>query len=71
MGKPVILVADRTCPNKLPFDVSPFKVLFYENTIAGREAILRNFVAYLSELLPFYEPVVNYGREVGGPERIG
>jgi len=34
MGKPTILVADKN--TKLPFDVSPFRVLFYENSIPGR-----------------------------------
>jgi hypothetical protein len=34
LGKPTILVADRS--TKLPFDVSPFRVIFYENSIPGR-----------------------------------
>lgn len=34
-GKPAILIADRTI-EKLPFDVSPFRTLFYENTIDGK-----------------------------------
>jgi hypothetical protein len=32
--KPAILIAERT--TKLPFDVSPFRTLFYDNTIAGK-----------------------------------
>lgn len=35
INKPVILLADRAL-EKLPFDVSAFRVLFYENTIAGK-----------------------------------
>lgn len=37
MKKPTILVAEG--PMKLPFDVSPFRTLFYENTIAGKAKI--------------------------------
>jgi len=32
--KPTILIAEKS--TKLPFDVSPFRVLLYENTIAGK-----------------------------------
>ena len=35
INKPTILLADRAI-DKLPFDVSPFRVLFYENTIGGK-----------------------------------
>ena len=35
-GKPTILLADKSM-GKLPFDVSPFRTLFYENTIAGKK----------------------------------
>lgn len=35
VGKPVILLADRKL-EKLPFDVSSFRVLFYENSIGGK-----------------------------------
>jgi hypothetical protein len=70
MGKPVILVADRNCPNRLPFDISPFKVLFYENTIAGRENVLRDFVGHLNAILPLYEPISRYYREISQGSRI-
>lgn len=42
LNKPTILIAEKT--TQLPFDVSPFRVLFYENTIGGKakvEASLR------------------------------
>ena len=48
LNKPTILLAERD--TKLPFDISPFRVLFYENTIAGRanfEEGLRKHVAAL------------------------
>lgn len=41
--KPTVLIAERS--TKLPFDVSPFRTIFYENTIAGKakiEEALRN-----------------------------
>lgn len=34
-GKPTILIADHEV-EKLPFDISPFRTLFYENTIDGK-----------------------------------
>ncbi|MDD8018860.1 MAG: hypothetical protein PHP42_10845 [Bacteroidota bacterium] len=37
MHKPTILVAEK--PTPLPFDVSPFRTLFYENTIAGKNKV--------------------------------
>ena len=54
LQKPTILIAEHE--RKLPFDVSPFRTLFYENTIAGKakiegglqrhlEAIQQNWVA--------------------------
>jgi hypothetical protein len=46
LNKPTILIADKS--TKLPFDVSPFRTLFYENSIAGKKKIedgLRKHVA--------------------------
>ncbi len=46
LNKPTILIAEKT--TKLPFDVSPFRTLFYENTIAGKQKIedgLRNHIS--------------------------
>jgi hypothetical protein len=37
LGKPTILVAEQG--RELPFDVSPFRTLFYENSIAGKRRI--------------------------------
>ena len=70
LGKPVILVADRNCPHKLPFDISPFKVLFYDNKIAGKESIIKDLVGYLQSFLPEYEPVNRYHREISKANRI-
>lgn len=51
-NKPTILLADKRI-EKLPFDVSPFRTLFYENTIDGKgkveEALRRHIQAILSQ----------------------
>lgn len=51
LNKPTILIAEKT--TKLPFDVSPFRTLFYENTIAGKQKIedglKKHIVAALSD----------------------
>lgn len=48
LGKPTILLSDRS-RDKLPFDVSGFRVLFYDNTIGGKskveEALRKHLVA--------------------------
>jgi nucleoside 2-deoxyribosyltransferase len=43
MGKPVIMVADEAQVAKLPFDVAATRVVFYENTIAGKRNFEENF----------------------------
>lgn len=68
--KQVILVADRHCPNKLPFDVSPFRVLFYEDKIAGKDQISKDLVSYLRNALPEYAPVVQEYERIFGSTRI-
>jgi hypothetical protein len=45
INKATILVASRD--RKLPFDVSPFRTLFYENTIGGKEKIEDDLKRYL------------------------
>lgn len=37
LRKPTVLIAERT--TDLPFDVSPFRTLLYENTIAGKNQV--------------------------------
>jgi hypothetical protein len=52
INKPTILLADRSV-EKLPFDVSAFRTLFYENTIAGKsqveEGLRRHITAVLTQ----------------------
>jgi len=48
-NKPVILLAERS--TALPFDVSAFRVLFYEDTIAGKGQFERALRKHLSAIL--------------------
>ena len=49
LNKPTILIAERA--TELPFDVSPFRVLFYENTIAGKKRIEEGLRRHLEAIL--------------------
>lgn len=49
LGKPTILIAEG--PTKLPFDVSPFRVLFYENTINGKKRVEDGLRKHLQAIL--------------------
>ena len=47
--KPAILIAERT--TKLPFDVSPFRTLFYDNTIAGKPRLEKGLAEAIRAVL--------------------
>ncbi len=49
LNKPTILIAES--PTQLPFDVSPYRVLFYENTIGGKNKIEKGLQKHLSAIL--------------------
>lgn len=53
LGKPTILLAERASLKELPFDVSPFRTLFYDNTIEGKgkveEGLRRHIRAVLEQ----------------------
>lgn len=49
LNKPTILIAEKG--TKLPFDLSPFRVLMYENSISGKEKIEESLRKYLREIL--------------------
>ena len=55
-NKPTILLAEKATA-KLPFDVSPFRTLFYDNTIGGKasfeEGLRRHIDAILRQGLSF------------------
>lgn len=49
LNKPTILIAEKA--TKLPFDVSPFRVLFYENSINGKSKVEDGLRKHLGEIL--------------------
>jgi hypothetical protein len=49
INKPTILLSDKKRA-KLPFDVSGFRTLFYENSIGGKRAVEENLSKYLQNL---------------------
>lgn len=51
LNKPTILIADKG--TKLPFDVSPFRTLFYENSIGGKKRVEEGLRKYLNSILSF------------------
>jgi hypothetical protein len=48
LQKPTILIAEG--PAQLPFDVSPFRTLFYENSIAGKAKVEAGLRAHLEAI---------------------
>lgn len=49
MKKPTILIADKN--TSLPFDVSPFRTLFYENSIGGKARVEEGLRSYLHSIM--------------------
>jgi len=49
IGKPTILLCDRK-RDKLPFDLSSFRTLFYENSIAGKSKVEQKLRKYLENI---------------------
>lgn len=49
INKPTILLCDRK-RDKLPFDISSFRTLFYENTIAGKKKVEESLKEYLKNI---------------------
>jgi hypothetical protein len=49
LKKPTILFAERS--TQLPFDVSPFRTIFYDNTIAGKSKIEEGLRKHFSEIM--------------------
>ncbi len=47
--KPTILIAEK--PTDLPFDVSGFRTLFYENTISGKKKIEEGLRKYIKDII--------------------
>ena len=51
IGKPTILLSDRK-RKRLPFDISGFRTLFYDNTIGGRAVVEARLKQHLDALRP-------------------
>jgi hypothetical protein len=49
LGKPTILLAERG--KQLPFDISGYRVLFYDNTIAGKRQVEEGLRSHLQAIL--------------------
>jgi hypothetical protein len=49
IGKPTILLSDRK-REKLPFDISGFRTLFYDNTIGGKSAVQERLRRHLESI---------------------
>lgn len=49
IGKPTILLSDKK-RSKLPFDLSSFRTLFYDNTIAGKTTVEEKLRKYLQNI---------------------
>ncbi|MDB5148309.1 MAG: hypothetical protein JWQ57_2329 [Mucilaginibacter sp.] len=49
INKPTILLCDKK-REKLPFDLSSFRTLFYENTIAGKKKVETSLTKYLENI---------------------
>lgn len=49
IGKPTILLCDKK-REKLPFDLSGFRTLFYENSIAGKKKVENSLMKYLENI---------------------
>ena len=50
LNKPTVLLANRDETDRLPFDLSGFRVIFYDNTIRGKtnvELDLRQHLSYI------------------------
>ncbi len=51
IGTPTILLCDKT-RERLPFDVSGFRTIFYENSIAGKSRVEEKLGKYLAAVGP-------------------
>ena len=51
LRKPIILLAQRRAPSSsLPFDLSPFRVLFYDDSIGGKPNLEKELSAHLRKI---------------------
>ena len=50
LKKPIILIADKTV-GQLPFDVRPYRTIFYDNSIGGKRVVEETLAEYLKNIL--------------------
>lgn len=50
LKKPTILLANKKDREKLPFDLSGFRVLFYENSIGGKRQVEEGLKKHLKAI---------------------
>ena len=50
LQKPVILLCDKAKRERLPFDISGYRTIFYDNTIMGKSAIERQLDRHLTAI---------------------
>jgi nucleoside 2-deoxyribosyltransferase len=50
LKKPVVLIADKTV-GQLPFDIRPYRTIFYENSIGGKRTVEETLSQYLKNIL--------------------
>ena len=48
LQKPIILLADKDKRDRLPFDISSYRTIFYSNTIAGKNKIEKDLCNYIN-----------------------
>lgn len=51
LNKPIVLIAEKEQEEEIPFDVRGFRILFYENTIAGKNIIIENLKNHIDAIL--------------------
>jgi hypothetical protein len=50
LGKPTILLAERTKRSDLPFDIRGYRVIFYDDTIGGKKQVKANLLKHLRSI---------------------
>lgn len=50
LRKPLILIADKTV-KELPFDIRPYRTIFYENSIGGKQRVEETLLNYLNTIM--------------------
>ena len=50
LGKPVILLARKEPEKQLPFDIRPYRAIYYDNTIGGKKIVEETLRRHLSAL---------------------